>query len=914
MPAIKKLPPESYSVGWVCALSLELTAAKAMLDETHATPRQPSTDVNTYTVGAISGHNVVIAPLPVGVYGTTSASFVTASLLATFPCIRFVLLVGIGGGVPGKDVDIRLGDVVVSKPTGTHCGVIQYDYGKTVSDGRFERTGSLNKPPPSLLTALAELQSRHLAGEGRIAHILETATQDPKLSLLLRRPDLQRDLLFEADYDHARNGESCDQCDTRRLVQREERSSQAPTVHYGLIASGNQVMKHGRTRDRVANETGILCFEMEAAGLMDHVPCLVIRGICDYSDSHKLKEWQGYAAATAATYTKELLSVVPVVSPSNSDVVGQTETPYIEYIYDLSSRSPSARPLTPHVQREDVHSHSGLHRERENANGLLTFLSHAHPAQGRSIVTIPFRHTQSNKLLQRTLQDTETLPPLSHPTQSLVQIEKTAAQSTQDRGASTSLQELLQAQSRPHSRHAPATSSIQHDKSSHERLWRFLTPHHHPQPSQSQPIQSLLRPETKAQLSRRARDTLHSSLQRALKESAGHFKPEDALNLGVLFLEQGDAVEAQRKLQEALGGFEDAQILVDDNKAALQTIENLGVAYMHQDKWADAESAFFRALSGFERILGADHESTTRVLNNMGMLYLKQGRFTEAENSFERAIRSDESSHSKRASTYRTLSNVGILYCTQGKWDDAEKIFQNALHGLEACNKRDRTDASILRVVNCLGILYWNQGKRAQAREMYIRALQGYEDLLGPEHIVTLRTVNCLGILSWNQGNRAEAERLFLRAHRGLGKALGPDHTSTLHITNNLGILYWSQGMLSEARGMYERARRGLADRLGRAHPSTLCVVNNLANLAVGDANFDEAEELYQRALVGLEKVLGGHHISTAHVAVNLGNLYLNQGKLKDAEEMWAKAQTAGDLPTRPMHEMINAAFALIDY
>ncbi|KAL3492781.1 nucleoside phosphorylase domain-containing protein [Aspergillus germanicus] len=318
MPAIKRLPPESYSVGWISALSLELTAAKAMLDETHATPRQPSTDVNTYTVGAISGHNVVIAPLPVGVYGTTSATFVTASLLATFPCIRFVLMVGIGGGVPRKDVDIRLGDVVVSKPTGTHCGVVQYDYGKTLSDGRFERTGSLNKPPPSLLTALAELQSRHLAGESRIAHILETATQDPKLSLLLRRPDSQRDLLFEADYDHARNGESCDQCDTRRLVQRKERSSEAPTVHYGLIASGNQVMKHGRTRDRVANETGILCFEMEAAGLMDQVPCLVIRGICDYSDSHKMKEWQGYAAATAAAYTKELLIVPPAPRSKSS--------------------------------------------------------------------------------------------------------------------------------------------------------------------------------------------------------------------------------------------------------------------------------------------------------------------------------------------------------------------------------------------------------------------------------------------------------------------------------------------------------------------------------------------------------------------------------------------------------------------
>ncbi|KAL4865658.1 hypothetical protein BDV12DRAFT_188038 [Aspergillus spectabilis] len=312
MPAIKKLSPDDYTVGWICALSLELTAAKAMLDETHSNPRQPPTDLNTYTVGAISGHNVVIAPLPAGVYGTTSASFVAASLLSTFPSIRFVLMVGIGGGVPRKDVDIRLGDVIVSKPTGTHCGVIQYDYGKTVREGRFQRTGSLNKPPPSLLTALAELQSRYLAGDGRIADILAAATHNPKLSLL-RQPDSQRDLLFEADYDHAHEGESCDKCDKRRLVSRETRSSQAPEVHYGLIASGNQVMKHGRTRDRVANEIGILCFEMEAAGLMDHVSCLVIRGICDYSDSHKLKEWQGYAAATAAAYTKELLLHPPIL-------------------------------------------------------------------------------------------------------------------------------------------------------------------------------------------------------------------------------------------------------------------------------------------------------------------------------------------------------------------------------------------------------------------------------------------------------------------------------------------------------------------------------------------------------------------------------------------------------------------------
>ena len=45
---------------------------------------------------------------------------------------------------------------------------------------------------------------------------------------------------------------------------------------------------------------------------MNDFRCLVIRGICDYADSHKNKTWQPYAAATAAACAKEILSLVPV--------------------------------------------------------------------------------------------------------------------------------------------------------------------------------------------------------------------------------------------------------------------------------------------------------------------------------------------------------------------------------------------------------------------------------------------------------------------------------------------------------------------------------------------------------------------------------------------------------------------------
>jgi nucleoside phosphorylase len=105
---------EDYVVAWICALPLEMAAAKSMLDEMHNRLPQPASDENSYTLGKIYGHNVVVACLPAGVYGTITAATVVSHMRSTFPGIRFCLMVGIGGGVPNKKNDIRLGDIVVS--------------------------------------------------------------------------------------------------------------------------------------------------------------------------------------------------------------------------------------------------------------------------------------------------------------------------------------------------------------------------------------------------------------------------------------------------------------------------------------------------------------------------------------------------------------------------------------------------------------------------------------------------------------------------------------------------------------------------------------------------------------------------------------------------------------------------------
>lgn len=312
-----RLRREDYTVGWVCALPIELAAAQEMFDEEHENLNHDANDMNIYSLGRIGQHNVVIACLPEGQTGTNSAAAVAVQMKSAFTSVRFGLMVGIGGGVPSEEADIRLGDVVVSKPEKLHGGVVQYDIGKTTPSG-FERTGVLSPPPPILLNAIANLRANHIRGRSRQLEFFSKLDRLPTFA----REDAGPDILFSADYNHV-GGAACEQCSNHRAVARQPRRQEV-VVHYGTIASGNQVMRDATERDKVSAELrGVLCFEMEAAGLMNSFPCLVIRGICDYADSHKNKKWQAYAAGMAAACGKEVLSVIPTAEVANSRTVDE---------------------------------------------------------------------------------------------------------------------------------------------------------------------------------------------------------------------------------------------------------------------------------------------------------------------------------------------------------------------------------------------------------------------------------------------------------------------------------------------------------------------------------------------------------------------------------------------------------------
>ncbi|PNP74017.1 hypothetical protein FNYG_12645 [Fusarium nygamai] len=285
-----------YKVGIICALPKELMAVRALFDETHPGLKKSKDDTNTYALGKMGLHHVVTTCL--AEYGTNSASVVAVHMKRSFK-IRFCLLVGIGGGVPSARHDIRLGDVVVGKY------IVQHDVVRVTEDEGFQRKNQpLQTPPLFLKTAFKSLYSDPNLPMNPLEPYLHIISSKETMSHYCY-PGSHLDIMFNSCSKCSSLPEPCQQ--TRRC---ERRKDPIPKIHYGGIASGNWVIADAATRDQKAAELEVACFEMEAAGIVDAVSCLVIRGICDYCDGHKNDDWQEYAAATAASFAKLLLGVV----------------------------------------------------------------------------------------------------------------------------------------------------------------------------------------------------------------------------------------------------------------------------------------------------------------------------------------------------------------------------------------------------------------------------------------------------------------------------------------------------------------------------------------------------------------------------------------------------------------------------
>ena len=302
-----------YFVAIICALPEELLAVRQLFDQNYAKVDFDKHDDNSYAFGRISCHNVVAACLP-GIYGTCSAAHLITELKRSFPGVEFCLLVGIGGGIPSRMNDVRLGDVVVSCPKNNHSGTIKHDFLQIFQGGESILLGCPREPPTRLLSAISLLRSNpdNLKEiEPLWGYINDITKEHPEYNF----PGVDLDILYNSDHHHNAAANSCTTCH-KHVVRRSIRKTTQPYIHYGLIASGDQVIKDSETRDRIGQKYNALCFEMEGAGVVNVIPSLIIRGICDYADSHKNDIWRRYAAAAAAAYAKLLLDKVrPTKSP-----------------------------------------------------------------------------------------------------------------------------------------------------------------------------------------------------------------------------------------------------------------------------------------------------------------------------------------------------------------------------------------------------------------------------------------------------------------------------------------------------------------------------------------------------------------------------------------------------------------------
>lgn len=269
-------PLDDCTIVWLCPLEVELRAAIAMLDKASAEipPRARGQNV-VYTIGEIGPHKVAV----VGYYqeqGLAVSGSMAAEVLRDLRNLQLGLLVGIAGGLPASTYDMQLGDVAVAVPEDNRPGVVGYDLGKAGESDTFEPKHWQNSTHPLLRSVINMVRARDDLRFRRHLEVLERLPQ-------FRRPD----------------------------GARFHKSSIHPKVHYGTILSGNLVIKSKAKRDQLRDLYGGIAVEMEAAGMMTRLPVAVIRGISDFADSSKSKEWQPYAAITAAAYAKEILLSLP---------------------------------------------------------------------------------------------------------------------------------------------------------------------------------------------------------------------------------------------------------------------------------------------------------------------------------------------------------------------------------------------------------------------------------------------------------------------------------------------------------------------------------------------------------------------------------------------------------------------------
>ncbi|KAL2822941.1 hypothetical protein BJX63DRAFT_417348 [Aspergillus granulosus] len=884
-----------FAIAIICALPLEADAVEALFDEHYDRLGKyygkQQGDANAYINGRIGKHDVVLCYMP-GM-GKGSAARVMSSLQVSYTSTKLALVVGICGGAPSspENEEIFLGNVIISD------SVVEYDFGRQYPGG-FQRKvkDTLGRPGREIRTLLNGLRAKSARKElgdqtRQYLHILqqrEAKWCHPGLS----------DILFEASYLHKHYchasparcscfgsdqiceealGKDCDDlnCDKGQQIRCREASEAIPTTIYiGPVASADTVMKSGQHRDEIIRNEKVIGFEMEGAGVWDDIPCIIIKGVCDYADSHKNKLWQAYAAATGASAAKAFLGYW---MPANHKDTGQNRHLMIPF-----ARNPHFMGRQEEIQKiEELIS---------KPNGPKKLAITGLGGVGKTQIAL--------ELVYRMREREPECSIFWIPCTSYEAVEQACMTIAQMVGIHDIEPAKVKERLKAYFSQINKKWILIFDNADEMDMWINGSP-------TAQPLKNIIPRSENGHV-------LFTSRNRKL-----------ALQLASSVLPIPDV--DQQTAKEIFRNLLIRKDLLQDNHITYALLEQLAFLPLAISQAAAYINQNDISLARYMSLLNEQEGSIIELLSEE---FMDDGRYTEIQNtvattwlvSFTQIQQVDEVASDylsfmacisprdipesilpSTASAKRKVEALGLLkaysfvsvhvddsvlslhrlvHLVTRNWlrkretfewsieraaEQLDKTFPNSNHSNRQIWRdylphalylvdseefqRDNHDDFLARLGSCLE----NDGRYAEAETLFLDVLKVQERACGPEDPDTLTSVSQLG-------SYEEAEAMHRRDLAGSEKVLGPEHPDTLTSMANLAIMYFKQEHLKEAEELETRVLEIRKRVLGPEHPDTLTSMSNHAFTMKQLGNISDALSLIKKCADLRNKVLGSDH------------------------------------------------------
>ncbi|KAI8623395.1 hypothetical protein F5Y19DRAFT_481760 [Xylariaceae sp. FL1651] len=930
----------NFEIAIFCALPLEADAVQAVFDSHWDSNGPPydkaSGDPNAYTTGAIGRHNVVLVHMP-GM-GKVSGAAVAASCRISFPSIKLAVVVGICGVVPFSPDgnEILLGDVIIAG------AVIQYDFGRQYPD-RFVRketlSDSLSRPSAEIRASLKKLEGIYDRKKLRdkMNRYLEVIQRNQALKA--QYPGVAYDRLFEPTYRHVTDGKSCDEggC-SGPLVHRNrlEQDSLQPDVHLGLIASGDTVMRSGERRDAIAQQESIIGFDMEGAGVWDSFPCVVIKGACDYADSHKTKAWQRYAAATAAACLKAFLeSWVPSTSllPELCTTLKPTLGPQFLVPFPRNENFVGRAAIMKKLQQRLSSTNSGARVSLFGLGGV-----------GKTQIALEYAYRLREE----------------HPDKSVFWVRASNAEQFRQSFHSIALECSIPGNDNPEVDMLPLVKRWLEGNS--QGRWLMIIDNADDAQLFSQLSQASNRSNSVSHdgnpLGQYIPVCAHGSIlattrnkQAGLKFSKGESlieickmdndESEQLLrsNLGEHVAASGDLLKLSSRLEHLPLALAQASAFIHENTMTIDSYIRLldennqnriallseefeaigrdsGMSHAVSATWIltfeqierqdlfasdllslmslfDRQAIPMEFLSEFGVLRG---EENIRLAKALGVLKAYSLVSEDRGNGLDmhRLVQLITQKWLSTRETMRQFAEEALLIVSCrypfGNFENRDKCNAYLPHAqavleLDSTGSQNGTVAKAI-LFDSVAAFFYLKGQWHYSEKLRTQAIEIRKEVQGPEHPGTLVSMANLASTYQRQGRWKEAESLEIQVLEMRKRILGPEHPDTLISMGDLASTYWEQGRWKEAESLDVQVLEMRKRILGPEHPGTLVSMANLASTYQRQGRWKEAESLEVQVLEMRKKILGPEHPDTLVSMANLASTYRRQGRWKEAESL----------------------------